>query len=97
MSIYEPVFSAFGLTEWCQGDNGKGDNLTSLTDLAAKQEEKGQQTSHCGLRSSNGCTARVVSGLPNRGTLKGYENVFLDIKDSLSLVLIHSHSRLAGF
>ena len=90
MSIYEPVFSAFGLTEWCQGGNGKGDNLTSLTDLVAKA--RGEGSANLSLwelpfPSMDALHASCPAFPKSRELSKGIENVFLDIKDSLSLVL----------
>ena len=98
MSIYEPVFSAFGLTGGA-GCNGKGDNLSSLADLVAKA--RGEGSANLSLwelpfPSMDALHASCPAFPKSRELSKGIENVF-HIKDSLSLVLIRQHSRLAGF
>ena len=90
MSTFEPFFTALGLTEWCKGEAGQANNLTSLADLAATVKGKDEAIISIWELPFPSMDALHAScpAFPKSSELsKGVENVFLDIKDNLSLVL----------
>ena len=90
MSTFEPFFTALGLTEWCKGEAGQANNLTSLADLAAKVKGKDEailSVWELPFPSMDALHASCPAFPKSRELSKGIENVFLNIKDNLSLVL----------
>ena len=90
MTTYEPVFSALGLMDWCRSGAGQGSGLTSLADLVAKAKGKEAPESsiwELPFPSMDALHSACPSFPKSRELSKGVENVFLDYKDSLSMVL----------
>lgn len=90
MATYESVFSALGLQSWCESGSEKASGPVSMADLLA--QNAGKDTPAPSIWElpfpSMDQLHEACSAFPqSRALTKGLENGFLDIKDSLSLVL----------
>jgi glycine betaine/proline transport system permease protein len=90
MATYESVFSALGLETWCESGTEKASGPVSMADLLA--QNAGTDVPAPSLWElpfpSMDQLHEACSAFPqSRALTKGLEQAFLDIKDSLSLVL----------
>lgn len=89
MATYQSAFNALGLKDWCAGDGG-GNALMSMAQLLAKNSgDKVADTSLWDLPfPSLDALHKACPAWPqSRELTKGLEHAFLNVKDSLSLVL----------
>lgn len=88
MATYDWLFSTLGLEDWCGQDKASGP--LSMADLLAKSKgEDAQPQSLWDLPfpSMDALNESCAAFPKSRDLTKGLEQAFLDIKDSLSLVL----------
>ena len=88
MATYDFVFSALGLQDWCEG-SGKGAAPMSMDALVAKSSGKEVSTSIWDLPfpSMDALNEACAAFPQSRELTLGLENGFLDVKDSISVVL----------
>ncbi|GGE52379.1 permease [Streptosporangium jomthongense] len=88
MATYDSLFSALGLEDWCA--KGKDDGPMSMADLLAKTKGKDAEPPSLWdlpFPSMDALNESCAAFPQSRELTKGLEQGFLDIKDSLSLVL----------